>query len=996
MEQNEELEQIKRPARKRSYSDHSMVKLAYRFNKKKLEKENKNIFGKDISEFISIIDELVISLPNFLDYVNKYFSYLQTKISILIQQINANKNSSVLNIPSNENENNNAPNKKEENANKSDEEFEMLFNKFDSINDFDKFIIAKRKELANLLDESIIKELNDRFNNFKLEKNKLLIRFQNIINEIIKIKGNIDLVIDKSKKIEDLEMQKNSNEDLKILQDYLSAFEKEYSNLLLELKKLNQNTLNFIYEDLNKYFELSQKINEEIKEEINRIIIGHKNSCEDENKFFGDKIKISNKKLQKDIKQYILLNNDNGINESMKSKSLLSRIGDAMLIAPEYYFLFNNFDNDEEDKSNNKKDDDNYNKEHLSTLKKLFDDLRGQDVISDESLNKLFGILGDVSDKIKYRNLCLHFVRYINQKTKSGHLTYNNVENFIFANNMLSKICQNYPLKKIPADDHTKDEFEENFKYYQILDNIIRIGNVSHIGNKYMCSLLKNNDIMKDIKTFKFGFKSYLISEIKNCLDKLKKNVNPVQNVIDLFNNKINSSFNKTDFIKEIGFDNYIEEYKDLNNNEKINFNNKEFMKILHNSLKKYIIYMANYDIKHTILSKFIKSLNEYFPFLKDNYANFYLGYYKSSLNSIKTCLFRTKTDNIKILKKINQIKQVNSKEESPDINQNEISNIKKNKIFLRNILPFLEIQYKNELLHLSKELNMRQYYYENILSSKELSLEKRIKIWQIILLNKEANNVNYKEILKDLNEIEDSKVIMDDTKRTFLANKDKEKTQEIVKNILSCFISKNNYNIRYCQGMNFIVAFLYDLTDNEELSFILFKSLIENTNLKIIYDKKFELLNCYFYILDRLISFFLPLLKQKFDEIQMNIDCFVSAYFLTLFSNVFILNNNCKKFMIFILENFMLKGWKVIFKAILALLKYNKEDILNIKEEGELLNYVIQNLRKSDIFLDENFEKFLNLYNNFYVNTKLINDLKEEYILENEIKNDLNIKSEI
>ena len=66
---------------------------------------------------------------------------------------------------------------------------------------------------------------------------------------------------------------------------------------------------------------------------------------------------------------------------------------------------------------------------------------------------------------------------------------YKNVENFKFANNMLNKICQNYPLKKISADDHTKDEFEENLKYYQILDNIIRIGNTSHIENKYICAL---------------------------------------------------------------------------------------------------------------------------------------------------------------------------------------------------------------------------------------------------------------------------------------------------------------------------------------------------------------------------------------------------------------------------------------------------------------------------------------------------------------------------
>ena len=985
MEQNEEVEQIIRPGRKRSYSDHNMVKLAYRFNKKKLEKENKNIFGKDISEFITIINELAVSLPNFLNYSNKYFLSLQMKMSTLIQQINNAKN---INIILGENEISNL--KKGENGDIKEEEFDSLFHNFDSINDFDKFVIRKRKELSNLLDESIIKEINDKYNNFKLEKNKLLIRFQNIINDIIKIKGNIDLVLDKCKNIEDLEMQKNNIEDLKLLQEYLSSFEKEYNSLLVEMKKLNQSTLNFIHEDLNKYFEMTQKISEEIKEEINRIIIGNKNSCENDIKFFSDKIKTSNKKLQKDIKQYICLNNDNGINESMKSKSLLSRLGDAMLIAPEYFVIFNSFDDDEDDKTKKKNDDDNYNKEDLTTLKNIYNDLRGKDVVSDDSLNKLFAILGDVSDKNKFINLCLHFVKYISQKSDINNLMYKNVENFIFANNMFNIICHNYPLNKISPDDHTKDEFDENHKYYQILDNIIRIGNDSFIGNKYMCSLLKNNDIMKDIKIFKYSFKSNLIFEIKNSLIKIKKNINPVQNVIDLFNNKINSSFNKFDFIKEIGLDNYIEEYKDLNYNEKINFNNNEFLKIVHNSLKKYLIYMANYDIEHSIILKFVKSLNNYFPFLKEHYANFYLDYYKSSLNSIKTYLFKSKSENVKILKKIRNIKEIKPKEDNTEKNK-----INKELLILKNSLPFLDIKHKIDLLHLNKDLNMKKYYYKSILSNSKLSIDKRIKLWKIILNVKEMN-FNYKEICKDFEEIEEYKVIMDDTKRTSLINKDKEKTQEIVRNILCCFISKNNYNIRYCQGMNFIVAFLYDLTNDEELSFILFKSLIENTNLNQIYDRKFELLHCHFYILERLISFYLPLLKQKFDEIQMNIDCFVSAYFLTLFSNVFILNNNCKKFMIFIFENFMIKGWKIIFKSLLALLKYSEEEIMNKKEEGEILNYVIQNLRKSSIFLDENFEMFLKIYNNFDVNNNIINDLKEEYNLENEIKKELNIKSEI
>ena len=298
--------------------------------------------------------------------------------------------------------------------------------------------------------------------------------------------------------------------------------------------------------------------------------------------------------------------------------------------------------------------------------------------------------------------------------------------------------------------------------------------------------------------------------------------------------------------------------------------------------------------------------------------------------------------------------------------------------------------------MHLNKDLNMKKYCYESILNDNKLPIEKRIKIWEIILCNEEIKKFKYKKMIEDFEKLEDYNVIMDDTKRTSLINKDKEKTKEIVKNILCCFILNNNYDIRYCQGMNFIVAVIYDLTNNEEISFLLFKSLIENTNLKIIYDKKFELLHCYFYVLNRLISLYLPLLKQKFDDIQMNIDCFVSPYFLTLFSHVFILNNNCKKFMIFIFENFILTGWKIIFKSILTVLKYNEEEILNKKEEGEILTFVIKNIRESSIFLDENFEKFLAIYNNFDVNNKIINNLKEEYNLENEIKKELNIEAGI
>jgi hypothetical protein len=82
-----------------------------------------------------------------------------------------------------------------------------------------------------------------------------------------------------------------------------------------------------------------------------------------------------------------------------------------------------------------------------------------------------------------------------------------------------------------------------------------------------------------------------------------------------------------------------------------------------------------------------------------------------------------------------------------------------------------------------------------------------------------------------------------------------------------------------------------------------------------------------------------------------------------------------------------MIKGWKIIFKSLLALLKYSEEEIMNKKEEGEILNYVIQNLRKSNIFLDENFEMFLKIYNNFDVNNNIINDLRKNIIWKMRLK---------
>ena len=79
------------------------------------------------------------------------------------------------------------------------------------------------------------------------------------------------------------------------------------------------------------------------------------------------------------------------------------------------------------------------------------------------------------------------------------------------------------------------------------------------------------------------------------------------------------------------------------------------------------------------------------------------------------------------------------------------------------------------------------------------------------------------------------------------------------------------------------------------------------------------------------------------------------------------------------------------MFKAILAILKFNEKEIME-KNNDEVVNYIVHDLKKSEIFLEENFDKFVNYYKNINFKDDLIDNLQEEYNLEKKIITELNI----
>ena len=951
--------------------------------------ENNNneyeIPSKEFNDFISIINKTSNSLNKTISYINNYFSFLELKFTNLVQQIDcSNRINSYQKLEVNEQNleeiKNNFPKDdlfEKENTSK-------IYYYFEEFDKHLKFINDKKKEYDNIRD-LIINEIKNKLKSFKNKKIKVCDKFNHFLNNTEKFKFNINSIINKNiPNLDKLKIENDSNE-LKILQNYLSEIEKKYNIILLELKELNEDISSFIIDIFNKYLDLTLKKNEEIIKEQNKLInIYKKNNTIKEN-FFFDETQKMNEMVLKDLKSY---------NQKKKSKSLLSHIEETIIKDPEYILLMENFGNknEEEEEENN-----NYNKEELIILKKILNKLKKSEVVSD--LNNAFTILGNNSDRQQYINLCLHFSNYSNSNSLSkkennyNHFKYYNFDNFIFANNLFKIISHNITKK----DKALKKDFKENFKYYKILDNIINIGEKSFIENKYMCTLLKNNKFVEDINNC---FKCELISSIKKQFIE-KDKINYKQNVIYLIQNKLNSSsYANTDFIKNINIDFYIENYKNLTTNEKNNFNNYELPKIVHYSMKKYLFHMAIYSISYNNTLDFINKICNDFPFIKDEYWNFYLNYYKSSLNSIKCHKFQSKLTDIKIKKKIKYIKQkiLNKENQGFLSDEKEINEQKKLILILKNASAFLNYEDKRKLLCLNKKIKLCKYIYRKILEEKKIFLDitKHLNIWKIILGCSKMKKIDYKYFCKGNEEVENYNIIVEDIKRTTIKNyknKEKEKnSRNCLINILSSFCRINSSKIQYCQGMNFLVAFLYDLTNNkEEDTFSLFSNLMFNTELSKIFDIKFETLKCYFYILNRLIFLFLPQISQKFEEIKLSSDCFACPFFITLFSNTYIISNSSKQFMMFIIDSFIFKGWRIIFSSILSLLKYNEKNILE-KEDDEFFNFVVNDLIKSDIFQKENFDKFIELYKNFYIKRELIDNLKEEFYLENKIKKDLNI----
>ena len=291
------------------------------------------------------------------------------------------------------------------------------------------------------------------------------------------------------------------------------------------------------------------------------------------------------------------------------------------------------------------------------------------------------------------------------------------------------------------------------------------------------------------------------------------------------------------------------------------------------------------------------------------------------------------------------------------------------------------KILYKNLLINVD-EIIPEEIYNKNKIPNVWKTPKLRIVIWKLLLRYKKEN---YDQILKNLdeNKIQYLNIIKLDTKRMiFVGSKDPEIIKQSLNNILSC-LSICNPKINYSQGMNFIAYLLYEICGGEEEAFQIFNCILKSTEYGNLFFEDLSRLNKYFYVFDRLIFIYLPEISLHFKNKDLTVRYFVSPWFITLFTNAFkhIKNQNNPKVLIWILDLFIINGWKSIIKIGLCLIKHFEIKILSCDLE-ELLHFLINDILKYDFFQNENYDNLRNIYEKLKIENGLIENIEREYEL--------------
>lgn len=292
-------------------------------------------------------------------------------------------------------------------------------------------------------------------------------------------------------------------------------------------------------------------------------------------------------------------------------------------------------------------------------------------------------------------------------------------------------------------------------------------------------------------------------------------------------------------------------------------------------------------------------------------------------------------------------------------------------------IIPYLRPREMVVMMRLNKQMNLElgAFVYHYLLRTpiddkdelrkrhwvRQLSSHFPITEYAALL---EKINKNY-EIIGEINEIIDM-----DVNRSY---QDKPEIHQPLKNVLKTYAFYNP-DVSYCQGMNFIAGTFLMQFKNEELSFKCLIGLVKKFSMGPIFEVGVPKLRCMLYQLDQLLEIRLPSIQKVFKQEGVSAGYFSSPWFLTIFSSNL---QNKTPILLEIWDYFFIKGWKVVFKASLAILT-----ILEPKIVRSTFDEIMSLITGSNLTADEEIfnDRFISIVKSIKVTNSLLSQLEKDY----------------
>ena len=579
----------------------------------------------------------------------------------------------------------------------------------------------------------------------------------------------------------------------------------------------------------------------------------------------------------------------------------------------------------------NPNDSEEKKEENKIFIEKISNKILSKEQLKYKEVNELVNILSisNTENENSYSSLFLKKIKlYYNQrvislKNKTNFMHLSNIMNHIYIKNKGNNTILNTII-----EISQKIKYENNYLY-----KMIRKKN-EFFGTKTLWLQLIENNLISDIDTF-----------INKLLEKKAEDNN---------NNPNTNNKEEKDDIGKNFLSKKIINYKKLTKpqkNELVKFTKKRICFIL----SKTIGEMCDFQVHEIIISDILRNYDDIFKF------DYTMKYY-----------FKMKMIVIKNMKLKNQKKYFSNKEQ---ILNNKL-------ILISNTSKFFPIQNYITFLKLNKDLypKLKKKIFLNLFSEFNIQISSHIKLWNEILEIKEIKKkYNYEKIKSEILGNDNGNVLIEkDVMRTAFIRNNKDHFDQI-KNILKCFVSIFP-KIGYCQGMNYVVAFLYQLLHlNEEQTFYFLCGLLLNTKYNEIFKDDFQTLNLFFKIFEKILEINRPEIYYKFLDNNIVTSSYISPLFITLFTDQAptFEENSPPKFIFFILEKFILEGWSALFNCGFTLLEFTYEKIM-LLEKDNLISFVIN--ISSVITKDENFEETKNIFNK---NSYFIDEFFVEKLIE-------------